>query len=374
MYVDAFLAWFRANGVPSGYSILANTDIPEDATVVSCPFSLAITPQVAKKSLVKLLKGENVLEGWSERQLLYVYLCFHGIVPVDTHAEYDLAQKPCLDTLPLYGATGDQERSWKAEWQVCQGAVAQVNEEWGKALTWDAYLTTSTYLSSRAFPSTVLSSTPTLQSTPDSHPVHRIPQPRSSYPRILGRLNDLFYSRQLSVIADIKDSISIVLDRNTRSGGELVNNYGAKPNSELILGYGFALPSNLEDTIVLAIGDPRETDAGLWEVDVWEVVLGKVKSATQGEDGINNDATRESQPTGGDDDDDEVTPVYEDKLEAARMLAELVETLLDWCEESCCHETRGQRDTLESLLKFAMQKETQAVEEAREAGVKLLFK
>lgn len=416
--------------MPSGYSILANAGIPADATVVSCPFSLAITPQVAKKSLVKLLNGEKALEGWSERQLLCVYLCFHGIVPADTHAEHDLAHKPYLDTLPsqdklttalhftegeldqfrgsnLYGAAVDREQSWKAEWEACRGAVAQVNEEWGKAFTWDAYLTTSTYLSSRAFPSTVLSSTPTLQSAPDSHPVllpgidslnHARATPVSWVVSTTSSPPDSSASSQIS-----KESISIVLHRPTRSGGELVNNYGGKPNSELVLGYGFSLPSNPEDTIVLAIGDPREADAGpgkptrrKWEVgrdargaeDVWEVVLGKVKGASQGQNGRQDKGNEEDKPP--EDEEEAATPAYEDKLEAAQMLADMVETLLDRLPSDKAGAKRaaamrpevaqmlhdyiaGQRDILESLLKFAMQKETEAVEEAREAGVELVF-
>ena len=186
-----------------------------------------------------------------------------------------------------------------------------------------------------------------------------------------------------------------------------MNNYGAKPNSELILGYGFSLSSNPEDTIVLAIGDPREAGAvpgpdgkpvkRKWEVgrdargaeDVWEEVLGKVTSAIQGENRRNDDQDKENESAGSDDDDD-VKPAYEHKLEAAQILADMVETLLDRLPADKAGAERaaamrpevaqmlhdyiaGQRDIMESLLKFAVQKETEAVEEAREAGVELVF-
>ena len=42
-------------------------------------------------------------------------------------------------------------------------------------------------------------------------------------------------------------------------GSEIFNNYGAKPNSELLLGYVFSLPANPDDTILLKIGRTRNT-------------------------------------------------------------------------------------------------------------------
>ncbi|TFL05437.1 hypothetical protein BDV98DRAFT_610907 [Pterulicium gracile] len=345
---------FRTNGG----AFHASADIPADATVVTCPFSLAITPQVAKKSLVKLLNGEKALEGWSKRQLLCVYLCFHGIIQL---IQYDLTHKPYLDTLPsqdslttaLHFTKGKLDQFRGSNLYGATDAVAEMNKEWGKAVTCDAYLTTSTYLSSRTFPCTVISSTPTLQSTPDFHPISR-------------------------------ESISIVPHRTARSGEELVNNYGVKPNSELILGYGFSLPFNLEDTI-------RK-----WEVgrgargaeEVWGVVLEKVKGASQGQNGRQDKENKEIKPPG--DEKEDAMPAYKDKREAAQMLADMVETLLDRLPADKAGAKRaaamrpeiaqmlhdyiaGQRDILESLLKFAMQKETGVVEEAREAGVELVF-
>ncbi len=68
----------------SGFSVLAASDIPADATVVSIPFSLAITPDGAKKALQETLKGsgdapKGELDSLSERQLICTYLCMHWI-------------------------------------------------------------------------------------------------------------------------------------------------------------------------------------------------------------------------------------------------------------------------------------------------------
>lgn len=52
----------------------------------------------------------------------------------------------------------------------------------------------------------------------------------------------------------------------TQANTEIFNNYGPKPNSELILGYGFSLPDNPDDTIVLKIGGQDGAGGARWEV------------------------------------------------------------------------------------------------------------
>ncbi|KAG8894277.1 hypothetical protein FRC00_009207 [Tulasnella sp. 408] len=57
-------------------------------------------------------------------------------------------------------------------------------------------------------------------------------------------------------------AVSIVVGSEIKAGGEVLNNYGPKPNSELILGYGFALSMNPDDTIILQLGgSPKK-----WEI------------------------------------------------------------------------------------------------------------
>jgi hypothetical protein len=108
-------------------------------------------------------------------------------------------------------------------------------------------------------------------------------------------------------------------------GEELLNNYGAKPNSELILGYGFSLENNPDDTIVLSIGGGPETSASnsaekqRWEVGrdargvggVWDHVLGVISSALQPGDTEESEATR-----------------FENQLDAASMLSDMCRSYL----------------------------------------------
>ena len=173
----------------------------------------------------------------------------------------------------------------------------------------ESYLTAATYVSSRAFPSSILSPNPSLQSSPTTKPV------------LLPGIDALNHARAKSVSWVVSypevsntgiDSatISLVLHTPTPQGEELLNNYGPKPNSEFILGYGFSLPNNVDDTIVLKVGG---IDGKRWEVGrsargidgLWSEILASIKG------------------------DPDSPSTYEDYLDAAGALSEMVQTFLD---------------------------------------------
>ncbi|TBU56180.1 SET domain-containing protein [Dichomitus squalens] len=413
--VTNFKSWIAQQGgqihagvhfepVEFGFNVTARSDIPSDATVVSIPFSLAITPNVARHAIKQLLNTEP--QNWSERQLKCTYIVLHSIVePIDPSI---LRHRPYLDTLPspeqlrtplhfteaelssfrgsnLFGATLDRKHEWETEWQQCKNTVSAAIAGWGQSFTWEKYLTAATYLSSRAFPSTILSDTPSLVTT------------ETSYPVLLPGIDALNHARghpvswvvsapsQTSSSQRSESSISLVIHTPTPRGSELLNNYGPKPNSELILGYGFSLPNNPDDTIVLKIGGSSApasiaSPSALrgWEVGrhargaepVWEAVLSAVR-------GQKNDTV---------DDDDEGSAV-EDELCAADMLAEMAQGLHDRLPpfppantseirpevlQMLEHYLEGQRDILQSLVSFAQEKEARALQMAKEQGLDIV--
>ncbi|OCH91312.1 SET domain-containing protein [Obba rivulosa] len=401
--VRRFKKWFTENGgqvhphvrfegVTSGFSVVAAEDIPPETTAISCPFSLAVTPELSKHALLTLFKTDHTttLDAWSERQLICTYLCMHWVVdsPEDSSV---LLHRPYLNTLPsadklrtplhftqseldalrgsnLYGATLDRQRELQAEWTQCQTVVSAANEEWGQRFIWEQYLTAATYLSSRAFPSTLLSPNPSLVATSTSYPVllpgvdalnHARAQPVSW---VVARV-----PKGSTASSDL--AITLVLHAGTPRGRELLNNYGPKPNAELILGYGFALPANPDDTIVLKLGGASSAQSqSRWEVGrdargaepVWAAVLAAV---TADADAID----------------------IEDVFCAADVLGEMAQNLLKRLPqplhaddaagirpdvaEMIGYYLEGQRDILQSLIQFAQEKERQAEEAAREQGV-----
>lgn len=307
------------------------------------------------------------------------------------HGSYDtLIHSPYLDTLPssdrlrtplhfsteeldalkgtnLYGATIDRRRVWEAEWEQCLADVATVNAEWGKGLTWERYLTASTYLSSRAFPSTLLSTTtPSLLQSPNSYPV------------LIPGVDSLNHARAQPVswvvshtpyAAESQGTISLVARTAVDGGAEIFNNYGAKPNSELLLGYGFTLPDNPDDTIVLKIGGAAGDDIPRHEVgrgahgadSVWDAIV-----ALKAQE----------------DDVGEVVPEWQTVLDGADMLLSMTEALLARLPgvpvsgalradiaDMIGHYVSGQHEVLRDLVEYANKRETDGVAMARREGV-----
>ncbi|KAG6817890.1 hypothetical protein H0H87_001722 [Tephrocybe sp. NHM501043] len=237
----------------------------------------------------------------------------------------------------------------------------------GPSAKMEFYLTASTYLSSRAFPSSLLSRTPTLLSSPDTKPV------------LLPGIDSLNHGRkepvswvvtypEASAHSSNSPKISLVLHRPSTQGQELLNNYGAKPNSELILGYGFALEQNPDDTIVLKIGG---TNGKKWEIG----------RSAQGAEGLWNEVLSSVQQSAE-------SSNYEDQLDAAGALLDMLQALIDRLPPQKDNQkvemrpevalmlnsyVEGQRDILESLIDFAHEKERLAVEQARMEGIEIVL-
>ncbi|KAF8663378.1 hypothetical protein AX16_000953 [Volvariella volvacea WC 439] len=270
----------------------------------------------------------------------------------------------------LFGAALDKEREWKDEWTQCRRLVGKLNPAWGQAYTWDYYLSAATYLSSRAFPSSLLSPAPTLEYSPSTEPV------------LIPGVDALNHARGEPVSWSViypdgsperhpkRPYIALVHHNPVRSGQEIFNNYGAKPNSELILGYGFALPHNPEDTIVLKIG-------GIADGQKWEVG----RNAANAEGLWNEILTTVSDPAYAE---------YENMLDSAGMLTEMVQTQLDRLPQESeldvppdgvhpevvtmlHHYLKGQREILEDVMQFASTKEQAAVELARSQGIDVVL-
>ena len=118
--------------------------------------------------------------------------------------------------------------------------------------------------------------------------------------------------------------ISLVIHSPGVLGQELFNNYGPKPNSELILGYGFSLAHNPDDTIVLKIGGIA---GNKWEIGrnalgvegLWKEVLSNFSQSS------------------------EEAPTYEDVLDASGMLQEMVQTLIERLPANALPEAQGIR-------------------------------
>ena len=194
-----------------------------------------------------------------------------------------------------------------------------------------------------------------------------------------------------SPVSESAPVISLVTHNASNPGSEIFNNYGAKPNSELLLGYGFTLPANPEDTIILKIGGTRDTNAApaavaahaRFEVGreahgataVWDAIMDAVKAEEDHEEGSE-------------------APEWQTILDSADMLRSMTESLLGRlpsppqartvpeCEagniklrgdvvEMIGHYVSGQLEVLQDLLQYANDREMSGVAVARQEGIEI---
>ncbi|KAH9983192.1 hypothetical protein BJV74DRAFT_851425 [Russula compacta] len=411
----------RYSSVPSGLSIQSSEAIAPDATIVTCPFSIIITPLSCRGALLPILKDASgtasMLERWTERQSIIVYLCLHWILISGPDGTYDgLIHAPYLDTLPspsqlrtplhftgeelsalrgtnLYGATIDRRQVWEAEWEQCCADVSAVNAEWGKELTWERFLTAATYLSSRAFPSTLLSSSsPSLVQQPDSYPVlipgvdalnHARAQPVSW---VVNHHHPPSSSSSSTTATDDGrgSSISLVTHSALNAGAEIFNNYGAKPNSELLLGYGFTLPDNPDDTIVLKIGGTGTGTAGGGDTAAQQQQQHEVGRSARGAASVWGAIINAEMPQEQEQEGEEV-PVWQIILDSADALRSMTKSLLSRLPSfvpepehgtrredvmaMIGHYVSGQREVLQELSQYGDDREADGVLMARREGV-----
>jgi hypothetical protein len=109
-------------------------------------------------------------------------------------------------------------------------------------------------------------------------------------------------------------SLSLVSHLPIKKGEEVFNNYGPKSNDELLIGYGFVIKNNPEDTMLLKLpGDERRFRIG--------------RNATGEVTNVWNEIGRRLQESFASDGDDLDIVMAELELEVAQVLPEMLHGL-----------------------------------------------
>lgn len=357
---------------------------------MSCPFDLAITGPASEAAISRALGWSEKVEGISCRQWICIYIVLHWVIGKDdAEASKHLKHFPYLDLLPpkdelttalyftpeeldlfrgtnLYGACNDRLNEWQKEWAQCRELITKSKPDLGARLEWTLYLAAATYISSRAFPSTVLSQTPQLPNLDDDTPSDPVLLPGVDIANH-ARAQPVSWITHTGSQAPVS-RVAIVPHRATPAGQEIFNNYGPKPNAELILGYGFTLSNNPDDTIILKVGG---VNGKKWSIG---------RNAA-GIEGLWNEILRAVESEEGEE--------FETMLDASGALQEMSSALLerlpdyDTAVESESvrpsvlqmfrHYVEGQHSILASVIEYAQRKEEEAVELARSQGVDLVL-
>ncbi|ELU41168.1 SET domain-containing protein [Rhizoctonia solani AG-1 IA] len=411
IFIHPSLHFVQCASTPAGHDVFAKNEIPAGTKVLSCPFSMAITAPQSKDALVALFQGDGanplrVIDQWSERQTVCIYMILHGIW-TETKNRRDYARSLQFTDTPynnvffaarnrslegiklVPGDNNEKSRMANRMAVLCAGAVnSRSRVRFGAYLVcmrWiatpattlflqarcrDHYLQAATHLSSRAFPSTILSNTPSNVSSKLSHAV------------LLPGIDSLNHKRAIPVswVANVSEpttssTLDLLIHERVPAGMECFNNYGPKPNSELMLGYGFALPLNPDDTILLSLATSNTSQSSMVEIGrdaknaehLWKLVIYKI-SELGGDEGPVND--------------------WEIELEAAETIMSLTEQRMERLPdvtgagdidvrqqvlEMIEYYLEGQKAILTSLIQWAQAKRISARDKALAEGIELVL-
>ncbi|GAA5848202.1 hypothetical protein JCM5353_005826 [Sporobolomyces roseus] len=281
-----------------GTSIYTSQSLPPSTSVVSCPFSLCVTPTLARQSIPTSLfstpSEDNELlstrkHRYPNHELLALYLILH-LLPATLLSSFpnlDLQHQPYVDYLPspdsmqttlyftpqersllvgsnLHGATEDRKHGWKQEWEEIFGWVR--DERVKKEVTWERWLWACTIISSRAFPSHLLDSDKT-NSTPVLFPGIDMLNHKPTAKLTWSSDVHVVITRTAPDGKDGKGMLSIVIDEEVPADSQVFNTYGAKSNEELLLGYGFVLSTpNPADCVALKLSLPPNCSPALFDL------------------------------------------------------------------------------------------------------------
>ncbi|KAJ9094153.1 hypothetical protein QFC20_006951 [Naganishia adeliensis] len=302
-----------------GLHFITRTPLAPNTKVIACPASLVITKETAIRGLQGLGVNEAELKRLNERQLVAGYVTAHFAVGLEnlregssaaTHLRHEMyistlptnqelltpfqwtaTELSLVEGLNLGHAANSRRELWHREWEelerILKGVVLDGALNW---LTLRQGTTTSSqtptspperfhhHYSTRLSSTTPInpshldtkssseneneqSSVPANEVTPKSYPVldsrfgHVEPPTESSGHLDLGAFDRVDPGPEASA----ERSVGLVLRSETEAGEQVFNNYGPKGNEELILGYGFSLPENPDDTLALKLGIPEHT-------------------------------------------------------------------------------------------------------------------
>ncbi|KAJ1732312.1 hypothetical protein LPJ61_002106 [Coemansia biformis] len=235
--LEQFRAWLEENGAAldklefrrsaHGNGVFARAPIGEGEEYARIPKRLIITESVCREELREVeLAGRALLCTFLVHQRFVsqdsFWKPYMDILPSDipTPLCFTDAELGLLKGTPMEHAVADRRKSLQSEHQEAQRAATAAipEDEFG----FDRYVWAANVVSSRGFGQAMGGDNVLLP--------------------LLDMMNHRPLTRVTWAVGD--DSVAFAAGATMREGAEVMNNYGAKSNEELLLGYGFCAPSN----------------------------------------------------------------------------------------------------------------------------------
>ncbi|RPB02547.1 SET domain-containing protein [Choiromyces venosus 120613-1] len=243
-----------------GSRVVTSSDVPPNSRLVSCPHTLTINYTKACSAF-----SADFISNTTQHAALRMFLCLEWLNGKESLWWPYLRVLPREFDTPLYFSDEDlkylqgcnlditeveaRKAVWKEEFEAAV-AILQKEGHDVEGYTWELYLCASTVFTSRSFPGKLMNWDREILHEDDTMPV--------LFP-LIDSLNHYPITKITWQPSDT--SLSIISGAGVLAGAEVYNNYGPKPNEELLMGYGFTLPENPFDSVLLK--PPRLTPSQL---------------------------------------------------------------------------------------------------------------
>ncbi|PWW74526.1 SET domain-containing protein [Tuber magnatum] len=248
---------FTSPGPDSQYGsrVITRSDIPSHSRLISCPYTLAINYTKACSAF-----SADFISNTTQHTALCMFLCLEWLKEKESLWWPYLRVLPRGFDTPLYFSDEDfkylqgcnlevnEVKARKSLWREEFEAAAAILQREGydtEHCTWELYLWASTVFTSRSFTGKLMNWDQEIVHEDDTTPI--------LFP-LIDSLNH--YPIAKVTWQPSNTSLRIISGAEVSAGAEVYNNYGPKPNEELLMGYGFTLPQNPFDTVLLKSSPP----------------------------------------------------------------------------------------------------------------------
>ncbi|RPB17272.1 SET domain-containing protein [Morchella conica CCBAS932] len=241
-----------------GSQMLTTAALPPSSKLLTCPHTLAIDYQK-----VKAHYPPEFIEAVSPHAALCTFVVGEWLKGDASFWAPYLRILPREFDTPLYFDDEDmkwlvgcnlnaeevktRKKVWMEEWEAASEALRRqrsVGSRGAREYTWELFLWAATAFSSRSFPGKLLNWTTESSMTEIDDP--------DCLPALFPLIDSVNHQPLTKITwAPGDNALNVVSGDEIPAGGEVCNNYGPKSNEELLMGYGFTLPGNPFDTVVL---------------------------------------------------------------------------------------------------------------------------
>ncbi|CAG8447945.1 2184_t:CDS:10 [Scutellospora calospora] len=236
------------NGMGGSYAV---QPIHPNEIIATLPLNLTLTPKLARESLPILtsLSCRAALATFLVHERLLGNLSFYhpyiNILPknISTPLTYSEREMLWLKGTNLGPGSENRKEILRKEFEEVLKVVS--NGEFIDGLSWELYMWACDVISSRSFPNKLVN-----------------PDDTETKEALFPLIDSFNHKPRQKITWEVheRNKLRLVASDYIEAGQQIYNNYGSKSNEELLVGYGFCIPDNPDDWVVIKVNisqDPQ---------------------------------------------------------------------------------------------------------------------